>query len=116
MKSAILFAAPHRLLFLTGIAQLAATMLWWTVALAGIYFGTMAPPNGNIPASLLHAPILIYLVLPPLFFGFLRTVIPSSPPSVEYQLTELGSELMPPIKAIVLVGKRLKARNGVSLR
>ena len=76
VKSSILFAAPHRLLFLTGIVQLAATMLWWTVALAGIHFGTMALPNGGIPASLLHAPILIYLVLPPLFFGFLLTVFP----------------------------------------
>ena len=76
VKSAILFAAPHRLLFLTGIVQLAATMLWWTVALAGIHFDTVALPNGEIPASLLHAPILIYLVLPPLFFGFLLTVFP----------------------------------------
>lgn len=76
VKSAILFAAPHRLLFLTGIVQLAATMLWWTVVLAGIYFGTVALPNGDIPASLMHAPILIYLVLPPLFFGFLLTVFP----------------------------------------
>lgn len=76
VKSAILFAAPHRLLFLTGIVQLAATMLWWTVVLAGIYFDTVALPEGDIPASLLHAPILIYLVLPPLFFGFLLTVFP----------------------------------------
>lgn len=76
VKSAILFAAPHRLLFLTGIVQLAATMLWWTVALAGIHFDTVALPNGDIPASLLHAPMLIYLVLPPLFFGFLLTVFP----------------------------------------
>ncbi|MVZ97197.1 NnrS family protein [Sphingorhabdus sp. IMCC26285] len=76
VKSAILFAAPHRLLFLTGIVQLAATMLWWTVALAGIHFGTVALPTEDIPASLLHAPILIYLVLPPLFFGFLLTVFP----------------------------------------
>jgi DNA-binding HxlR family transcriptional regulator len=39
-----------------------------------------------------------------------RTVVPTSPPSVEYALTELGRELMPAIKAIVSVGKRLKAR------
>lgn len=76
VKSAILFAAPHRLLFLIGVVQLAATMLWWTVALAGIHFGTVALPTEDIPASLLHAPILIYLVLPPLFFGFLLTVFP----------------------------------------
>ena len=76
VKSDILFAAPHRLLFLTGIVQLAATMLWWTVALAGLHFGTISPLTEDIPATLLHAPLLIYLVLPPLFFGFLLTVFP----------------------------------------
>jgi DNA-binding HxlR family transcriptional regulator len=39
-----------------------------------------------------------------------RTVVPTSPPSVEYALTALGLELMPAIKAIVSVGKRLKLR------
>lgn len=37
-----------------------------------------------------------------------RTVVPSSPPSVEYALTELGAELIPVIRAIVKVGTRLK--------
>ena len=32
----------------------------------------------------------------------------TSPPSVEYSLTELGKELKPAIDAIVDVGKRLK--------
>lgn len=39
-----------------------------------------------------------------------RSVMPTSPPSVEYRLTPLGQELMPAIKAIVSVGKRLKLR------
>jgi DNA-binding HxlR family transcriptional regulator len=39
-----------------------------------------------------------------------RRVEPTSPPSVEYELTELGAELMPVIAAIVDVGHRLKAR------
>jgi DNA-binding HxlR family transcriptional regulator len=39
-----------------------------------------------------------------------RAVLPTSPPSVEYQLTLLGRELLPAIEAIVSVGKRLKAR------
>ncbi|MVZ98084.1 transcriptional regulator [Sphingorhabdus sp. IMCC26285] len=43
-----------------------------------------------------------------------RSVVPTSPPSVEYQLTDLGEELMPAIKSIVSVGKRLKIRNGVA--
>jgi len=37
-----------------------------------------------------------------------REVMPTSPPSVEYELTELGSELIPVINAIVKVGHRLK--------
>jgi DNA-binding HxlR family transcriptional regulator len=37
-----------------------------------------------------------------------RTVQPTSPPSVEYALTPLGSELIPALSAIVDVGHRLK--------
>lgn len=37
-----------------------------------------------------------------------RTVVASSPPSVEYALTELGKELVPAINAIVAVGAKLK--------
>lgn len=37
-----------------------------------------------------------------------RTVLPTSPPSVEYALTELGRELVPAIDAIVAVGHKLK--------
>ena len=38
-----------------------------------------------------------------------RNVIPTSPPTVEYSLSELGQELKPAIEAIVGVGHRLKA-------
>lgn len=38
-----------------------------------------------------------------------RRVMATSPPSVEYELTELGAELIPAINAIVRVGTRLKA-------
>jgi DNA-binding HxlR family transcriptional regulator len=37
-----------------------------------------------------------------------RTVMPTSPPTVEYSLSELGQELKPAIEAIVNVGHRLK--------
>jgi DNA-binding HxlR family transcriptional regulator len=37
-----------------------------------------------------------------------RRVMPTSPPSVEYSLTELGQELIPAINAIVGVGLKLK--------
>lgn len=38
----------------------------------------------------------------------LREVMATSPPSVEYQLSKLGSELIPVIDAIVKVGRKLK--------
>ena len=41
-----------------------------------------------------------------------REVMPSSPPSVEYSLTDVGHELIPVINAIVKVGTRL--RDGVA--
>ena len=37
-----------------------------------------------------------------------RRVMPTSPPSVEYALTELGRELVPAIQAIVRVGLKLR--------
>ena len=40
-----------------------------------------------------------------------RQVMPTSPPTVEYALTDLGRELQPLIAAIVDVGHRLKLRN-----
>lgn len=43
-----------------------------------------------------------------------RTVMPTSPPSVEYALTDLGEELQPVISAIVDVSHRLKQRGGMA--
>jgi DNA-binding HxlR family transcriptional regulator len=37
-----------------------------------------------------------------------RSVVASSPPSVEYALTDLGNELMPVIHQIVKVGSKLR--------
>jgi len=39
-----------------------------------------------------------------------RSVMPTSPPTVEYALTDLGRELIPAIQAIVTVGEKLKLR------
>jgi DNA-binding HxlR family transcriptional regulator len=39
-----------------------------------------------------------------------RQVVPTSPPTVEYSLTELGQEFTPAIEAIVQVGHKLKRR------
>jgi DNA-binding HxlR family transcriptional regulator len=40
----------------------------------------------------------------------LRVVKPTSPPSVEYSLTDLGEQLVPAINAIADVGHKLKLR------
>jgi DNA-binding HxlR family transcriptional regulator len=39
-----------------------------------------------------------------------RTVLPTTPPSVDYALTNLGEELIPVIRAIVDVGTKLHLR------
>lgn len=39
-----------------------------------------------------------------------RRVMPTSPPSVEYALSDLGRELLPAIHAIAEVGGKLKSR------
>lgn len=39
-----------------------------------------------------------------------RVVQPTSPPTVEYQLTPLGKELKPVLDAIVKVGHKIKSR------
>ena len=40
-----------------------------------------------------------------------RQVLSSSPPSVEYSLTQLGSELKPAVESLVRVGEKLKQIN-----
>lgn len=45
----------------------------------------------------------------------LRHVRPTSPPSVEYELTDLGRELIPALEAIVAVGHKLKQRRGYAV-
>lgn len=69
-----LFAAPHRLLFLVGIGQLTLTILWWSFTLAGVH--PAGAVTGNVPVALMHAPLLLYIALPSMFFGFLLTVFP----------------------------------------
>lgn len=43
----------------------------------------------------------------------IRHVRRTSPPSTEYELTELGKELLPALDAIVQVGHRLKAQKAL---
>ncbi|WP_246779139.1 helix-turn-helix domain-containing protein [Rhizobium sp. BK650] len=43
-----------------------------------------------------------------------RKVMPTSPPTVEYELSELGKALLPAIRSIVEVGTRLLLRDSRS--
>lgn len=45
----------------------------------------------------------------------LRHVRPTSPPSVEYELTDLGHQLIPALEAIVEVGHKLKMLRDIHL-
>ncbi len=45
-----------------------------------------------------------------------RAVLPTSPPSVEYSLTDLGHELMPVIESIAEVGHKLKMRAAANIK
>ncbi len=75
-RPTILLAAPHRLLFLAGSASLCLTATWWLVQLTSQHFGGPRLPQGDLPAALLHGPIMLYLVFPPFMMGFLLTVFP----------------------------------------
>jgi uncharacterized protein involved in response to NO len=71
-----LAAAPHRLLFFVGAANVLLAMAWWTAWLVDArwrVFG-FAPPAA--PAGWLHAVVMQYQLLPAFFFGFLLTVFP----------------------------------------
>jgi DNA-binding HxlR family transcriptional regulator len=45
-----------------------------------------------------------------------RTIVPTSPPSVEYALTDVGRELLPVIESIDRVGRKLRRIGAVPLR
>lgn len=76
VRPSVIFAAPHRFLFLVGALQLLVLSGWWLATLLGLHFDFAAPPGGIIPPALLHAPLLVFLAIAPLFFGFLLTVFP----------------------------------------
>ncbi len=72
----ILFAAPHRLPFLTGSVNLLVLAAWWLWQLAALHAGVTALPQGDLPPVLLHGPAMLFLIFPPFAFGFLLTVFP----------------------------------------
>ncbi|RMX05839.1 NnrS family protein [Corticibacter populi] len=70
-------AAPHRLMFFVGAANLLLAMLWWSWWLAAARWPAVLPlPMTPQPPGWLHAFTMQFQVLPSFFFGFLLTVFP----------------------------------------
>ena len=74
----LLAAAPHRLLFFVGAANVLLAMAWWTAWLLAARWPGLLPAHepAAIPAGWMHAVLMQYQVLPPFVFGFLLTVFP----------------------------------------
>ncbi len=69
-------AAPHRLLFFVGAANVLLGMTWWTIWLVSANADSHWLSQPRIPAGWLHAFIMQYQMLPSFMFGFLLTVFP----------------------------------------
>ncbi|MBK6973573.1 MAG: NnrS family protein [Sterolibacteriaceae bacterium] len=71
----VLFAAPHRVMFLSGAIQTIAAFAWWAwLLLARI--GGLPMPELPWPGSWLHGAFAVYGVFPFFVFGFLMTAMP----------------------------------------
>ncbi len=74
---AALLAAPHRTLFFAGLLSLLLASAWWALHLVARYTGAPLFALVLQPAPLwAHAWLMLFAVLPTLFFGFLFTVFP----------------------------------------
>jgi uncharacterized protein involved in response to NO len=76
-KGSPLLAAPHRTLFFTGLLSLLAASTWWGLHLLARSTGTPVLALALQPAPIwAHAYLMLFAVLPTMFFGFLFTVFP----------------------------------------
>ena len=80
MRLPVLFAAPHRPMFLAGTVQALAVMLFWSLELGGRYLGLWPVPAWPLlavfPPPVLHALLLSCGVFPFFMFGFILTAGP----------------------------------------
>ncbi|MCX7147968.1 MAG: NnrS family protein, partial [Rhodocyclales bacterium] len=80
MRFPVFFAAPHRVMFLTGAVQALAVMVFWSLELGGRYAGFWPAPAWPLltlfPAPLLHALLTSCGVFPLFIFGFILTAGP----------------------------------------
>jgi uncharacterized protein involved in response to NO len=93
----LLAAAPHRLLFFAGAANVLLAMAWWTLWLVDAHVHPLGLPQPSVHAGWLHAIVMQYLVLPPFFFGFLLTIFPrwmNQPPLSPWHYVPVGAGLI----------------------
>ncbi|NJD36432.1 MAG: NnrS family protein [Betaproteobacteria bacterium] len=80
MRLPVLFAAPHRPMFLAGTVQALAVMMFWSLELGGRYLGLWPVPAWPVltvfPPPVLHALLLSCGVFPFFMFGFILTAGP----------------------------------------
>src|SRR5262245_30694788 len=97
VSPSLLAAAPHRLLFFAGAANVLLAMLWWALWLVDARWRVMGLPQPPAHAGWLHAIVMQYFVLPPFIFGFLLTVFPrwmSQPALTKRQYVPVGAGLL----------------------
>lgn len=72
----VIAAAPHRLLFFVGAANVLLAMAWWLLWLVDARWHVLGLPDAPLFGGWAHAFVMQYQVLPPFMFGFLLTVFP----------------------------------------
>lgn len=80
MQLPVFFAAPHRVMFLSGTVQALAVMAFWSIEVGGRYAGLWLSPTWPLlslfPPSVLHALLIASGVFPLFIFGFILTAGP----------------------------------------
>lgn len=74
---ATLSAAPHRVLFLPGAAQLVLVLAYWSAVLLGGMGMAPALADTAVPALAAHGWLMVYGTFPFFIFGFLFTAVPN---------------------------------------
>lgn len=80
MRQPVFFAAPHRVMFLSGAVQALMVMVFWSVELGGRHGGLWSAPVLPLltlfPASMLHALLISSGMFPFFILGFILTAGP----------------------------------------
>lgn len=92
-----LLAAPHRLGFFAASVLMVAAALWWAVVVLA-RLGALPQPAQAVPASLVHALVMVLGFLPLFFVGFLFT----AGPKWLRQPEQSARALLPPVAALGL--------------